>query len=1171
MNRYLHPGYKFSLDAIEGVFKIKSVIGYGSSCAVYFVEFTDKNGICTEHLLKEYNPNKLELYRSESGVLFSDNDEEAESFNSGLLRFEEGYKKQLKIRKLNETKNTTSNIQGIYEGNGTKYIDMTCFNGLTYDKIQESNLYDLLRRTKTIAQIIKHYHNNGFLHLDLKPNNIFTIPESVELVVLFDFDSLMTRNEIMSGSSVSYTEAWAAPELLLPGRKSKICEATDLFSIGEMVFYQLFGRHSSADERRSFAKYEFDYDSAICKGSDPKVFPMLTDFFNKTICGVVSKRYISANEMLEALDQMIPLANPHEPRIVSSLPALQSFFVGRTCEIEKMHNRLEENDLLFVSGMGGIGKSELVKNFAVQYKDSYDAVIFAPYITDLMMLITDDKSVSIANIERFQGEQPVEYYNRKLRKLNELCNERTLFIIDNFDTAEDPHLNDILSLGCKKIITTRNNFADYNYTQIEIGSLAIRSDINSIFNQYYSKPLDEESQKTVDLIIDLVDGHTMTVELLAKQMKSGRATPQKMLDTLRKGGIGESGKEKVESGKDSNLSRQSAYDHIRALFDVSDLDENEIYILGNLSLIPHSGISTEQFKDWCELEDYETINSLVSEGWIRWDEEKDFISLHPVVSDIMFELIKEEKIDFEKLINSLTNCLDSDEYDTLSYETRKDINDISLFCTERIYRSNIESETVAYLLDSTAIETKSFGYLDLCIAYAEKAKEIREKLFGEESAEAAKSYNNLGELHKEKCNIKESEYYHTKALKIRKHIYGNLHQDTAESYGNLAIVYSQKGSFDKAEELSLNSLNIFLSLYGDKHDLISTSYNNLSEIYWYMNKFDIAIECGFKALEISNFLHGEMNFDSAISYCNLSVLYSNHFKDYDKAEKFALKALKISQSLFGEFYNFTAAMYGNLGCVYSEQGRLDETLTCYLNSLKISQKLVGDFHNDTAIAYQNIAWVYQEKREYDEAEKYFLKVLNIRKSLYGITNLQTADAYRILGTNYIHQERYSEAESNLKTALEITEEICGKQHIKTADIHNQLGKLYMYQHKYNLSEKHLHKALIIRTDFSGQANGEVAKTYNYLGLLFENQKNHIRAEDFYMTAYKIQQKVFGDNHYETIETLFHIGKLYAKQNSFVKAKEFIQKSYDISKVMYGENHYKTKEITDLLSKINKKL
>lgn len=47
--------------------------------------------------------------------------------------------------------------------------------------------------------------------------------------------------------------------------------------------------------------------------------------------------------------------------------------------------------------------------------------------------------------------------------------------------------------------------------------------------------------------------------------------------------------------------------------------------------------------------------------------------------------------------------------------------------------------------------------------------------------------------------------------------------------------------------------------------------------------------------------------------------------------------------------------------------------------------------------------------------------------------------------------------------------------------------------------------------------------------------------------------------------------LYYKQNSFVKAKEFIQKSYDIAKVMYGENHYKTKEITDLLSKINRKL
>ncbi len=1124
MNRYLQPGYNFSLNGIEGVFEIKSVIGYGSSCAVYFAEFTDENGICTEHLIKEYNPQKLDLARDESGVLFVDSDDDLEAFTSGLLRFENGYKKQLGIRKLHETKNTTSNIQGIYEGNGTKYIDMTCFNGITYDKIQETSLYDLLRRIKTIVQTIKHYHDNRFLHLDLKPNNIFTIPESVELVMFFDFDSLLTKDEIISGGSVSYTEAWAAPEILLPGRKSKICEATDLFSIGEMMFYQLFGRHSFADERRSFAKYEYDFDSEICKNVDPKIFPMLSEFFSKTICGVVSKRYVTANEMLDILDQMIPLANPHEPRIVSSLPSLQSFFVGRDSEIEEIHNRLAENDLLFVSGMGGIGKSELVKNYAAQYKDSYDAIIFAPYINDFMMLITDDKTVSVANIEMFQGEQPNEYYDRKLRKLNELCNERTLFIIDNFDTAEDPYLNDILSLGCKKIITTRNNFADYNYPQIEIGSLAMRSDINSIFNKYYNKPLDEESQKTVDLIIDLVDGHTMTVELIAKQMKSGRATPQKTLAALSNGGLVDSGKEKIEVGKDSVLSRQSAYDHIRALFDISELDGNELYILGNLSLIPHSGISTEQFKEWGGLEDYETINTLITEGWIRWDEETDFISLHPVVSDIMFELVKEEKIDFEKLIKSLTGCLDSDEYDTASFEKRTDINDISLFCTERIYRSNIESETVAYLLDSTAIETKSFGHLDLCIAYAEKAKEIREKLFGNESAEAAKSYNSLGKIFRDKGDLMKSEGFYLKALETRKTIYGEDDEKTSTLYNNIANLYKEQGMLDKAETNYLKALNIRENIYGENHSKTATTYNGLGSFYQKLGNLAKAEKFLIKALNIRKDIYGEMHGNTANSYSMLGSLYKE-LGQLDKAEEFFLKALNIRISIYGEMYSDTATSYSKLGSLCKELGQLDKAEEFYLKALNIRKSIYGEMYSDTAISYNNLGSLYKELGKFDKAEEFYLKALNIRKSIYGEMYSSTAISYNNLGTLYRTQKNFDEAEKCFTNALYISKNIYGDNHLKTSAAYSALGELYRMKNDYQNAEKNLLKALEIR------------------------------------------QKLYGENYYRTAMVYHRLAGLYFNHNKLSKAETHAQKAYEIYLNIYSETNSETQEVKKLLDKI----
>ena len=68
--------------------------------------------------------------------------------------------------------------------------------------------------------------------------------------MLFDFDSVMRKEDIKTGSVVSSTFEWAAPEQLIPGRKNEICEATDIFAIGEMIFYKIFRRHSAVSERQ---------------------------------------------------------------------------------------------------------------------------------------------------------------------------------------------------------------------------------------------------------------------------------------------------------------------------------------------------------------------------------------------------------------------------------------------------------------------------------------------------------------------------------------------------------------------------------------------------------------------------------------------------------------------------------------------------------------------------------------------------------------------------------------------------------------------------------------------------------------------------------------------------------------------------------------------------------
>ena len=481
MKRYLQPGYKFSLNGIDGYFEIKDIIGCGSSCVVYSADFTDKNGICTEHLLKEYNPKTLDIARDESGAIFVDNSDDVDAFEKGLVSFEKGYNIQLEIRRNLETKNTTANIQGIHEGNGTKYIDMTLFSGKTLDEVDFKSLYDLIKCIKSISKVISNYHSKGYLHLDIKPKNVFVIPETPDIVMLFDFDSVTMKQDVISGSNLSYTKNWCAPEQIVPGRAKLICESTDIFAIGEILFWEIFGRHSTAIERRSFSEYSFNKNSFILRDIDEIVYKKLSIILNKTICNSVANRFKSALELIDALDDLIPHANPDLPTLVSKLPALEKKQVYSEREYNYLDTLISENNNIFLSGSFHVS---LVLEYILNRTEKFNKIIHLICFTNLFSMITDDKMLVIRNCSIRENETKEDYCRRKLSLLSRLVEPNDLIVICNYSNATDPLLENIKELKCKVIFLSNENLdGNSNSNKFDLPELMFRNRIISIIKE----------------------------------------------------------------------------------------------------------------------------------------------------------------------------------------------------------------------------------------------------------------------------------------------------------------------------------------------------------------------------------------------------------------------------------------------------------------------------------------------------------------------------------------------------------------------------------------------------------------------------------------------------------------------------------------------------------------
>ena len=997
MKRYLEKEKHLKFKDINGEFVIREIVGRGASCVVYRADFYNEFGRVSEHLLKEYNPKDINMCRDDEACLLVNSESDMKRFEQGLNNFIEGYKKQELLRRNAELKNYTANVQNLYEGYGTIFIDMNVTEGMSYANVTEKSLYNLAKRMKVLAQVVGEYHRNGYLHLDLKPNNIYVRPEkeTCEDVLLFDFDSLIRKEDIGKGTRVSYTDAWAPLELTSSSRRGLICEATDIFSLGEIFFEKLMGRHSGIRERRSFSKYEYDFKSDILKNVNPKVTVLLDELFRKTLCNTVGERYQSVDCLVNKFDEIIQISNHNEPYLKSSCPEPQEFFVGRDNELRDIHSLLMDSKILFLSGMGGIGKSELAKNYAKIYKDYYDVVVFVPYVSNLISAFGSDEVFPINNVFKYPEEKMDEYCKRKFRKIKELCDERTLIIVDNFDLTEDDMLEEILKFNCKILFTTRMDFSEYNRAQKVIDAIEDKNVQMDIFKKYYTKELSDTDKLYVKEIIEIVAGHTMTIELLAKQMMAGRVKPDKMLKRLKEIGISDAGKEKVAISKDDNFRRGSAYEHIKILFDITKLNNEDIYILENLTFIPYTGIYTDKFCEWCEIGGYDNINNLINSGWIKINKYEDVISLHPLIS----EVIQGNVLNYEEISKCLLANSMSLRINKLETKNREKYISIIMNILYIIINKKIESIEAARFIRitvSNAIVSSIIGSNDT-YNYIKYALNIYINKFGEKSEMVVMTYIVMAETMVEEGMYLDAEKMSNKAINIMKDMAGteeNAYQEY-EGYRKakrvLARIYYHQYLFDKAEEIIIKDIN-----------------------YYELKK-------------------SKMSFPGKVI---LAKCYSEK-KEYEKAIKIyesILDELSSCRTSWGD-KSIRASMYYGLAQCYSWLKNADKSNYHIGNAMAIWNEIYvkGDIH--TALANEIQGMNCMIKKDYFAAEEYLLKTCEIKEK--SGTKSGIRNTYKLICELYEKMGRYEESLFYANLCFEFTREILGDEDERTKKANNR--------------------------------------------------------------------------------------------------------------------------------------
>ena len=1161
-------------------YKILDTKGRGASCVVYLAENCTNKRIV---LIKELYPINLGIFRDKENNLIVPNSF-CEHFKFYKHKLCEAYKLQLEFHNSDETGNYTSDAETMVEAYSTLYVIMNKVVGSSYDKVVPENITDVLEVCKSVATVIGFYHKKGYLHLDIKPDNIYVLKETNQIINLFDFDTVKLKSDLENGNYIASTNKISAPEISkaeideFTGKYlQEVDERADIYAIGHILFEKVMERNAKSSDIILGKKFNFG-KTRLLENSSPQLREKIQEIFQHTVVRMKSERYSNTDELIKALDQALEIATEEKDGYLIddniTVTTSSSYYISRKDKLSEIRQHLENYHIAYLYGIGGIGKSETAREYAEEYRDSYTTIQLSVYSGDLKALIAGlEFSNDNKTGDYFEKDINIRY-ETKLSLLSKamINNERTLLIIDNYNVEPDSDeykrnvevMKDLKKLHIHILFTTRTLPND-DKTKIDIEELS-KEELRHMFFAINPKDKDKEERiAQVDELIETAYRHTLTVDLVAHQTAKiegyGKKTLSDYIKVLKESGINSGINVAVYNNKDDNEKSDIIFEHIRALFNLTALTEKEKYIMVNACLLPLSGMPVAEFESFIDLENYpnsesndgwgedSTISNLVKSGWIkRIDGEVSKISLHPIVSEVTVNELKPEITEdkCKNFCDSVSELIDKNNLK--SVDAYKDI----FISSAGALLKNEDEISVGYVSDIADI-LYDLAYYSESLCYYMKVLAIQEKVLPENHPDIATSYNNVGSAYGKLGDHKKELEYCLKALAIREKVLPENNPTIAASYNNVGYAYGKLGDHKKALEYQLKALSILEKVLLENHPYIATEYNNVGYAYGELGDHKKKLEYCLKALAIQEKVLPENHPAIAMEYNNVGSAYGE-LGDHKKALEYQLKALSILEKVLPKNHPDIATSYNDVGSAYGELGEYKKALEYKLKALAIREKVLPENHPDIAASYNNVGYTYGELGEYKKELDYYLKALTIREKVLPENHPDIATSYNNLGYVYYKLGEHKKALEYKLKALAILKKALPENHPNIAASYNNVGSAYSELGDHKKALEYCLKALTIREKVLPENHPDIAASYNNVGFTYGELGDHKTALAYLLKTLAIREKVLPENHPDIATSYNNVGYAYGKLGDHKKQLDYYFKALAIREKVLPENH-----------------